>query len=217
MNKNMRKTSEAVLKEEQELLRSLEADSDRFKESLARFEAGAQERERRIWELDVKAEEEFVDFFKKLNVHEISLIRNIQYDIDNMIKKTDIFNWQNTSAFQDRFNLRTNDQVQLAFADPYYDFKLAIVKQDEVLPSRTDLRSDQARLAVLKERLGDRKEAEEMLQEIRKNYAAYRAEVCEFIESFRKSGQFKFEAEEFKFLVFVFREVLRAAVQATDF
>lgn len=32
-----------------------------------------------------------------MNVHEISLVRNIQYDIDNMIKKTDIFNWQNTN------------------------------------------------------------------------------------------------------------------------
>ena len=116
-----------------------------------------------------------MDFFKKLNVHEISLIRNIQYDIDNMIKKTDIFNWQNTSAFQDRFNLRTNDQMQLTFADPYLDFKLAIVREEEVLPCKSDLKSDQARLAALKERLGDRKEAEEALLEIRKDYAAYRA------------------------------------------
>ena len=57
-----------------------------------------------IWELDVKVQEQFVDFFKKVNVHEISLIRNIQYDIDTMIKKTDIFNWQNTNEFKDQFS-----------------------------------------------------------------------------------------------------------------
>lgn len=133
-----------------------------------------------------------MDFFKKLNVHEISLIRNIQYDIDNMIKKTDIFNWQNTSEFKDRFNLRTNEQMQLAFADPYYDFKLAIVREEEVVAAKSELKSDPTRLAALKERLAEKKDAEEMLQEIRKNYAAYRVELCEYIESFRKSGQFKF-------------------------
>jgi hypothetical protein len=53
-----------------------------------------------IWELDFRVEEEFVDFIKKLNVHEISLIRNIQYDIDTMIKKTDLFNWEKTEAFE---------------------------------------------------------------------------------------------------------------------
>lgn len=42
MNKNMRKTSEAVLREEQELVKNLEADSWKFKESLVRFEGGAQ-------------------------------------------------------------------------------------------------------------------------------------------------------------------------------
>lgn len=115
-----------------------------------------------------------MDFFKKLNVHEISLIRNIQYDIDNMIKKTDIFNWQNTSEFKDRFNLRTNEQMQLVFTDPYYDFKLAIVKEEEVLASKGDSKGDQARLAALKQGLAEKKDAEEMLQEIRKNYAAYR-------------------------------------------
>ena len=63
-----------------------------------------------------------MDFFKKLNVHEISLIRNIQYDIDNMIKKTDIFNWQNTNQFQDRFSLKA-DQLSLSLTDPYAAFK----------------------------------------------------------------------------------------------
>ncbi len=63
-----------------------------------------------------------MDFFKKLNVHEISLIRNIQYDIDNMIKKTDIFNWQNTNQFQDRFSLKA-DPLSLSLTDPYATFK----------------------------------------------------------------------------------------------
>ena len=63
-----------------------------------------------------------MDFFKILNVHEISLIRNIQYDIDNMIKKTDIFNWQNTNQFQDRFSLKA-DQLSLSLTDPYAAFK----------------------------------------------------------------------------------------------
>jgi hypothetical protein len=30
-----------------------------------------------------------------------------------MIKKTDIFNWTNTSEFKDRFNLKSNEQVSL--------------------------------------------------------------------------------------------------------
>ncbi len=67
-----------------------------------------------------------MDFFKKLNVHEISLIRNIQYDIDNMIKKTDIFNWQNTNQFQDRFSLKA-DPLSLSLTDPYATFKKGLL------------------------------------------------------------------------------------------
>jgi chromosome segregation and condensation protein ScpB len=51
---------------------------------------------------------------------------------------------------------------------------------------------DPVRLEMLKSKLADPKQAEEMLQEIRKNYSHYKLEICEFIESFRKSGQFKF-------------------------
>ena len=40
-----------------------------MREGMVRFESSAQEREKKIWELDVKVEEEFVDFFKKMNVH----------------------------------------------------------------------------------------------------------------------------------------------------
>jgi hypothetical protein len=81
----------------------------------------------------VKVEEEFVDFFKKLNVHEISLIRNIQYDIDTMIKKTDIFNWQNKTEFNNQFSIKTIDQLQQSFLDPYRGFKQAIISQDEIM------------------------------------------------------------------------------------
>lgn len=77
----------------------------------------------------MRVEEEFVDFFKKLNVHEISLIRNIQYDIDTMIKKTDIFNWQNTNEFKDQFSGKDVEQLHLSLADPYLRFKKALVAQ----------------------------------------------------------------------------------------
>lgn len=76
-----------------------------------------------------------MDFFKKLNVHEISLIRNIQYDIDNMIKKTDIFNWQNTNQFQDRFSLRA-DPLALSLTDPYSVFKNALLAEEDLVPPR---------------------------------------------------------------------------------
>jgi hypothetical protein len=114
-----------------------------------------------------------VDFFKKLNVHEISLIRNIQYDIDSMIKKTDIFNWQNTNQFQDRFSLRT-DLLSLPLTDPYAAFKTALLADENLLPPRPEVACDPVRLEMLKTKLADPKQAEEMLQEIKKNYAHYR-------------------------------------------
>lgn len=45
-----------------------------------------------------------------MNVHEISLIRNIQYDIDTMIKKTDIFNWEKANDFKEQFATKTVEQ-----------------------------------------------------------------------------------------------------------
>ena len=81
----------------------------------------------------MRVEEEFVDFFKKMNVHEISLIRNIQYDIDTMIKKTDIFNWQSSDQFKDQFSVKTIEQFELSFRDPYIDFKQSLVAQEQIV------------------------------------------------------------------------------------
>jgi hypothetical protein len=49
MNKALRKNSEAVVREEQSLMKVLEGDWERFREGLGLFEGGAQERERKIW------------------------------------------------------------------------------------------------------------------------------------------------------------------------
>ena len=99
----MRGVSREILREETEMEQGLDRQWEGLRAAAVEFEAGAQTREKRIWELEVKTQEEFVDFFKKLNVHEISLIRNIQYDIDSMIKKTDIFNWSHSDEFSHHF------------------------------------------------------------------------------------------------------------------
>jgi hypothetical protein len=52
-----------------------------------------------------------------------------------MIKKTDIFNWQNTNEFQDRFSLRA-DPLALSLTDPYAAFKNALLAEEELLPPR---------------------------------------------------------------------------------
>lgn len=46
-----------------------------------------------------------------------------------MIKKTDIFNWQNTNEFKDQFSNKTIEQLQLSLSDPYVNFKRALVCQ----------------------------------------------------------------------------------------
>lgn len=108
-----------------------------------------------------------------------------------MIKKTDIFNWQNTNQFQDRFSLKS-DSLALPLTDPYASFKSALLAQEELLPVRAETPCDIVRLQMIKAKLSDPKQAEQMQQEIKKNYAHYRVQVREYIESFRKAGQFKF-------------------------
>lgn len=128
-NIGLRKTSEGYLVEQQKMLKSLEKDWEAVRSNMSNFEVRAQERSKKIWELDMRVEQEFVDFFKKMNVHEISLIRNIQYDIDTMIKKTDIFNWQNTNQFKDQFSIKAIEQLHLSLSDPFINFKKALLAQ----------------------------------------------------------------------------------------
>jgi hypothetical protein len=45
-----------------------------------------------------------------------------------MIKKTDIFNWQNTSEFKDRFSLKFTELFQFSQIDHFADFKQSIIK-----------------------------------------------------------------------------------------
>lgn len=163
MNKGLRKTSETIFNEEIELIGKLEKDWDKLREGVSKFESGAQERERKIGELDIRVEEEFVDFFKKLNVHEISLIRNIQYDIDNMIKKTDIFNWQNTSEFKDRFSLRFSESLHFNYSDPYNEFKKNLLKEEEVVANKQNYVFDENRFNMIVQKLSEKKEGEEFL------------------------------------------------------
>jgi hypothetical protein len=73
-------------------------------------------------------------------VHEISLIRNIQYDIDTMIKKTDIFNWQNTNEFKDQFSVNAMDQFELSFKDPYLNFKKSLLSQEKIVEEKEELK-----------------------------------------------------------------------------
>lgn len=80
-----------------------------------------------------------------------------------MIKKTDIFNWQNTNQFQDRFSLRT-DPLALALTDPYANYKSSLIAEEDLLPLKVDAICDPVRLDMLKGKLGDPKQAEEMLQ-----------------------------------------------------
>lgn len=47
----------------------LDRDWERIRVEVKHFESGAQQREKKIWGLDIRVEEEFVDFFKKFNVH----------------------------------------------------------------------------------------------------------------------------------------------------
>lgn len=94
-----------------------------------------------------------------------------------MIKKTDIFNWQNTNQFQDRFSLRS-DSLALPLTDPYASFKATLLADEELLPHRPETPFDPIRLDMIKAKLADPKQSEEMLQEIRKSYAHYRIEVC---------------------------------------
>jgi hypothetical protein len=57
-----------------------------------------------------------------------------------------------------------------------------------------------------------------MLKEIKASYSHYRIEIYEYIESFRKVGHFKFDIEPFKLLIYVFKEILKAAMEdSVDF
>ncbi len=54
-----------------------------------------------------------------------------------MIKKTDIFNWQNKTEFNNQFSIKTIDQLQHSFLDPYRRFKQAIISQDEIMDPKS--------------------------------------------------------------------------------
>jgi hypothetical protein len=77
-----------------------------------------------------------------------------------MIKKTDIFNWQNTNEFKDRFNLRGNEQLQSTYHDPYASFKLSLLKDEEIVGSKVEQAVDQDRFCMLKEKLSEKKDAD---------------------------------------------------------
>ncbi len=53
-NLGLRKNSEGLLVEQENMIKTLEKDWEGLKVEMAKFEAGAQEREKKIWELDVK-------------------------------------------------------------------------------------------------------------------------------------------------------------------
>jgi hypothetical protein len=91
-----------------------------------------------------------------------------------MIKKTDIFNWHNTNEFQDQFNLKINDQLHFLYSDPYADFKAALIKDEDIIGTKRNLPCDPNRLELLKTQLGEKKQADEILLEIRKDYGHFR-------------------------------------------
>lgn len=47
-----------------------------------------------------------------------------------MIKKTDIFNWQNTNEFKEQFSGNDVEQLSLEVSDPYVKFKKALLSQN---------------------------------------------------------------------------------------
>lgn len=53
-NLGLRKNSEGLLVEQENMIKTLEKDWEGLKVEMGKFEAGAQEREKKIWELDVK-------------------------------------------------------------------------------------------------------------------------------------------------------------------
>jgi len=50
-----------------------------------------------------------------------------------MIKKTDIFNYQNTNEFKENFNFKGNNQLDFYFYDHYSEFKKNIVKEADLI------------------------------------------------------------------------------------
>lgn len=114
-------------------------------------------------------EEAFVDFIKKFNVHEISLLRNIQYDIDNMIKKTGIFNYQSHPEFQEKLSLKGLDLIPLALDDPWAGLK-AKIAQEGPLTAQEYLPVDREIVVKLKEQLESKQEGEGALMSLKNNY-----------------------------------------------
>ena len=77
-----------------------------------------------------------------------------------MIKKTDIFNWQNKTEFNNQFSIKTVDQLQQSFLDPYRRFKQAIISQDEIMDPKSENQCDASKLENLKQKLTSSKECE---------------------------------------------------------
>jgi hypothetical protein len=59
-------------------------------------------RERIFLEEKNKLKNEYIDWVKRVIIQEVSLIRNLQYDIDFMIKQTNVFE---IPPFEDSQNL----------------------------------------------------------------------------------------------------------------
>ena len=73
---------------------------------------------------------------KRTTIHEISLIRNLQYDVDNMIKKTNIFEEKEPEEKQTKFPLhptakaaREMFKIDFKLDDPYHNVKDTIAKR----------------------------------------------------------------------------------------
>jgi hypothetical protein len=64
-----------------------------------------------------------------------------------MIKKTDIFNWQNTNEFKDMFNLRFTELLQFSQSDHFADFKQSILKDEEIISLRPINKFDEVKYA----------------------------------------------------------------------
>lgn len=85
--KRLAETTTRLMAEQKEIIANYSSAIDTFKGSIEAFNASLPRMLEEVREVAGKLRLEFFDVMKKYTIHEVSLVRNIQYDVDNAIRR----------------------------------------------------------------------------------------------------------------------------------
>jgi hypothetical protein len=153
---------------------------------------------------------------KKYTIHEVSLVRNIQYDVDNAIRRIEKEELKDSrplaaERFPQYVETKEDDNWDQARAE-----LLKVAEGREVEDGGRMVADETVVQGFQKAVTGNEEDLKGFLERVNAEFVAIRDDLQRCVESYRLVNKFKFEEVEYSHLIEIFKAMTQQAYNIKD-